>query len=150
MTGTGDADTTDIVLSIYKAYLDDLGRIGARHETLRQFYLSVISALFVFLSLAGSTGALLPVHDEVLRLVGGVGLLICLSWFLHMWTFGTIYRAKRHALAEGEAKLPFTPFTIEKTFLSGQNYFRLTIIDRFVAIVFAILFLVLVSFKTAT
>lgn len=45
-------------LEIYKAYLDDLGRIGSRQEILRQFYLSVISALFVFLSLAGGTGVL--------------------------------------------------------------------------------------------
>jgi hypothetical protein len=46
-------------VEMYKAYLEDLGRIGGRHENARKFYVSVISALFVFLSMAG-TGGLLP------------------------------------------------------------------------------------------
>jgi hypothetical protein len=36
----------------YKAYLADVGNIGTRHENTRRFYLSIVSALFVFLSLA--------------------------------------------------------------------------------------------------
>ncbi len=30
----------------YKAYLQDLGNIGARHENSRRYYLSVVPALF--------------------------------------------------------------------------------------------------------
>ncbi len=40
----------------YKAYLQDLGNIDARHETARGFYITVLSALLSFLALAARTG----------------------------------------------------------------------------------------------
>lgn len=137
-------DEQKMVLDLYRMYLDDLGRIGARHETLRTFYLSVISALFVFLSLAGPTGALLTIQAGVRGLAGGVGALISLSWLLHMWSFAGLYKAKRHTLTEAEKHLPFKPFTVEKAELDNMARPRLTTVDRIVAIIFGMLFIVLI------
>jgi hypothetical protein len=49
-------DDRETLLELFKTYLDDLGRIGSRHENVRTFYVSVISALFVFLAMAGKDG----------------------------------------------------------------------------------------------
>lgn len=42
-----------ILLEQYKAYLGDLQQIGGRLDTNRSFMLSILTSLFVFLSLAG-------------------------------------------------------------------------------------------------
>ena len=77
-------------VEMYKAYLEDLGRIGGRHENARKFYISVISALFVFLSMAGTGGLFANVQGWVFGVVGIVGILICLAWFDHMTSFGKL------------------------------------------------------------
>ena len=135
----------ETILSLYKAYLEDLGRLGSRHETLRAFYLSVISALFVFLSLASPTGALPTISEGVKQLVGGVGILMSVSWGLHMWSFAGLYKAKFSVLSAGERDFLFKPFTAEQEALKKFQRPRLTVIDRFVAGIFAVLFLVLLK-----
>ena len=143
--------TEEMALELYKAYLDDLGRMGGRHEVARAFYLSVISALFVFLSLSGTTGPLVAVSAGVQIVVCLVGILISLVWFLHMCSFGTLFRAKKHMLvqAETEAKFPIKPFTEEAVFLQSNKRLRLTVIDRLVSVAFAVLFAALAVLKAA-
>jgi hypothetical protein len=131
---------TDTIVDLYKAYLDDFGRVGSRHETLRGFYLSVVSALFVFLSLGGSEPALLTIRRDVRIVAAVVGILICGSWFMHMWSFGALFKAKRKVLADAEVPFPFKPFTNEATALKGSWRMRLTVIDRWVAAFFIGLF----------
>jgi hypothetical protein len=166
----------EIVLELYKAGLEDLGRIGARHETLRTFYLSVVSALFVLLSAAGPTGALLHMLPAVQLLVGGVGVLISVSWFRHMGSFGALFKAKLDALEMAEKLLPFQPVATERWLLGGGTpaeleeakklppeaaaakppaterrplgrYVPLTQTDRLVAVVFMVLFAALAFLK---
>src|SRR5712692_4379653 len=91
----------------YKSYLQDVGNIGTRHENSRRFFLSVVSALFVFLSMAGKDGPLKVVEGPVKTLVGIVGIILCVVWVMHMQSFGAIYRAKFDVLRaiEKECKL---------------------------------------------
>src|SRR5688500_11580516 len=94
MKATGPV-APDLTLNLHGSYLQDLGRIGGSHETSRQFYVSVISALFVFLSMTGSTGALVTIGERVQQLVGAFGVVVCVLWFLHMRSFARLYDAKR-------------------------------------------------------
>ncbi len=73
----------------YKAYLQDVGNIGVRHENSRKFYLSVVSALFVFVSMAGEKGVFVNVQWHVLTLAGLVGILLCVVWVMHMGHLGS-------------------------------------------------------------
>jgi hypothetical protein len=109
----------DAKVEIYKAYLEDLGRIGERHQNVRTFYVSVISALFVFLAMAGPNGLLANVQGKVLVVVGLAGILICAAWYTHMGSFGAIYRAKLKTLRSLETAggLPLQPFTEETKLL---------------------------------
>jgi hypothetical protein len=143
---------------IYTAYLTDLGRIGGRHENSRKFYISVMSALFVFLSLAGKDAVFFKVQDQVLRIVALVGVLICLAWFEHMRSFGKLYLAKLSTLRALEEDLkehrPLQPFQIETDLLLHPKkkklrfrYTPLTLVDRIIPLASALLFLSLLQFK---
>lgn len=99
----------------------------------------------MFLSLASPTGALLTIPGGVRRLVGGVGILISVSWGLHMWSFAGLYKAKFSVLSAGEKDFLFQPFTAEQAALKKFKRPRLTVIDRFVAAIFVVLFVVLLT-----
>ena len=140
-------DDRDYIDSIFKAYLEDLGRIGTRHENTRAFYLSVISALFVFLSLAGSEGIFAGAKGSVQLVVGSVGVLICVAWHQHMNAFSKIFAAKREVLRSIEQRLPVKPFTAEKAAIDQLDYRHVTSVDKFTAGTCALLFLVLMFVK---
>lgn len=133
----------------YKSYLQDVGNIGTRHENSRRFYLSVVSALFVFLSMAGKDGPLKVVEGPVRTLVGMVGVILCVVWVMHMQLFGAIYRAKFDVLRaiEKECNL-FHVFDEEWKHLRANPRFKLlTLIDSVVPVLFAAMFIVLLYFK---
>ena len=136
-------------LEQYKAYLQDVGNIGSRHETSRHFYLSVVSALFVFLAMAGPNGVFEAVKGKVLVLVGGFGLAMCVVWILHMQSFGAIYRAKFGVLRAIEQKHQlFHVFDEEWKLLQADSRYRLlTLIDSVMPALFAALFIALMLIK---
>ena len=123
----------EIRFDVFKAYLDDLGRIGGRHETLRQYYITVVSALASFLSLAGGQGMLQGVQQGT-TVVGLAGILVCLAWFLHMRSFAAIFKAKIATLRHIESGLPVEPFAKEDSVLEKTKSRDLTTADRFLAL----------------
>jgi hypothetical protein len=134
------SDKQTVLLGLFQAYLEDMGRIGARHETLRQFYVSVISALFVFLAMAGKDGPFQAVRGAVLVMVALVGVAICVSWLLHMRSFRRLFDAKRATLCRIEAELPFHPFSTEAAEQRERPRIHLTTVDQVVAVGFILLF----------
>jgi hypothetical protein len=135
----------------YKAYLQDLSNIGVRHENSRKFYLSVVSALFVVVSMAGNEGAFANVQGGVLTLVGAVGILLCILWIMHMQAFGAIYRAKFDVLRKLEdAGGLFHIFDEEWKLLNENPRFKLlTFIDSVMPVLFMLIFIALVYLKPA-
>lgn len=152
------SERTQVSIQMYKAYLDDLGRIGGRHENVRKYYMSVMSALFVFLSMAGKDGIFVNVHGPVLNVVAVVGVLICLAWFEHMRSFGFLFGTKlktvRKLEEEMELNLPLRPFTIETVILQERKwpktnwaYSPITLVDRVTPLGFLTLFILLAYLK---
>jgi len=121
----GTKQQVDVHIQLYKAYLEDLGRIGGRHENTRKFYMSVMSALFVFLSMAGKGGPFINVQGPALIIVGVVGILMCIAWFEHMRSFGKIYGAKFGTLRRLEEDLEkdqsLKPFIVETEILQNPD-----------------------------
>lgn len=151
-------DRSQISLQMYQAYLEDIGRIGGRHENARTFYLSVLSALFAFLSMAGKDGLFVNVQGPVFKVVAVVGILICLAWFEHMRAFGVLFGAKLktvHKLEEElKQNLSLTPFTDEAAILQDRkrpktrwSYSPITLVDRFTPLGFLALFVLLAYLK---
>lgn len=133
----------------YKAYLQDVGNIGVRHENSRKFYLSVVSALFVFVSMAGEKGVFANVQGHVLTLAGLVGILLCIVWVMHMQAFSAIYRAKFDVLRKIEAQHSlFHIFDEEWELLKANPRFKLlTFIDSVTPVLFLLVFIALLSLK---
>jgi len=133
----------------YKCYLQDVGNIGVRHDNSRRFYLSVVSALFVFLSMAGPDGIFQYIQGAVLVLVGILGIILCVVWGIHMQSFSAIYRAKFDVLRaiENEHNL-FHVFDEEWKYLKANpRYKLLTLIDSAPPVLFAFLFIALLYLK---
>jgi hypothetical protein len=153
----------DVQIQVYKAYLEDLGRIGGRHENSRKFYITVMSALFVFLSLAGKDGVFVNVQGAVLVIVAVVGIVVCLAWLEHMRSFGALYLAKLGTLRRLEADMEkyqlLKPFTLETEALTKREprgggeaplkwrYTPLTVVDRIAPAASALLFAGMLIFK---
>jgi hypothetical protein len=135
---TDPRDPTTNETSIYTAYLSDLGRIGERHQTLRQFYVSVITALLTFVGLSKANDALFNAAREVRIAAGIVGIAMCALWAFQMVSFRSIYSAKVAVLKKMEEKWLIRPFTTEE-----EHHPRLTTIDILAAIFMGILFLFL-------
>jgi hypothetical protein len=133
----------------YKSYLSDVANIGSRHENSRRFYMSVISALFVLLSMGKPDGVFAAFTGPVVWLVGFVGLLLCLAWILHMQAFGALYAAKFTVLRELETEAKLFPlFKREWEALQNDTRYRhLTRLDLWVPVLFAIVFVALVFIK---
>lgn len=163
--GNDTKQKATVGIQIYKVYLEDLGRIGGRHDNIRKFYMSVMSALFVFLSLGGKNGIFVSVQGAILGIVGVVGIVICIAWFEHMRSYGKLYLAKlstlRHLEEDLENDRPLKPFMFETEQLkpveddekSTQNksikwgYTPLTLVDRIVPAASVLLFVGLLVFK---
>jgi hypothetical protein len=150
---------SNVRIELYTAYLEDLGRIGGRHENARKFYISVISALFVFLSMAGKDGPFVNVQGKVLLVVAVVGIFVCVAWFDHMGSFGKLYFAKLETLRVMETEVgSLKPFTIETELLRRParkqqgakprfRYRPLTLVDKVIPAASVLLFIGLLVFK---
>src|SRR5262245_3735659 len=121
--------------TIYTAYLSDLGRIGERHQTLRQFYVSVVTVLMTFVGLSKANDALFNTAREVRMVAGTVGMALCALWAVQMGTFASIYSAKIAVLKKMEECWTIRPFEWER-----KHRPRLTTIDMVVAVVVIIVF----------
>ena len=127
-------------LTIYKAYLDDLGRLGGRHETVRAYYLTAVTALATLVGLTSPTGALADTRDKVQLAIGVGGALLALTWSAHMRSFGVYFKAKREVLAELEEGWSLKPFASEVSKTSKQRYYRVSYVDHLVAAAFFVIF----------
>jgi hypothetical protein len=81
-----DPDATP--LSLYGVYLEDLGRIGSRHETARQFYITVITAIAAFFTISAKDNIFSPSAIWVGISSSIAAVAVCVLWFAHM-THGT-------------------------------------------------------------
>jgi len=135
------ADRESHKIEQYKAYLQDLGNIGARHVTARGFYLSVLSGLLAFLAIAGHDGSLKDISRPLFVIVGTAGIAICVLWLIHTRAFRALYKAKFKRIVAMEEELPFQNFKAEyQTMKEDRNYSPLILVECAISIVFTVLF----------
>lgn len=137
------------LLDQYKAYVADVGNIGARQAQTNTWYVSILSALLVFLGLTSTAGALKDFDMAVRAAVALLAILICGMWRVHARSFGLLYKAKFDVLREMEAMLPFACYTREWELLQNSRYSFFTAIEgritRAIMIPFVLLFALAVA-----
>jgi uncharacterized YccA/Bax inhibitor family protein len=140
------ADNTHVVcLEQYKAYLGDLGNIGARYATVQGFYVSVITALLSVLALAESNTILSQLRTSTLVVVCLFAVALCIVWALTIRSYGRLFRAKFGVLKALETNLAYKCFDVEYNLLKPKPF--LLKIEGSIPVVFSLFFVALALVK---
>ena len=134
------------LLEQYKIYIGDLGNIGTRHAQTNTWYVSILSALLVFLSLSSGVGALSDVRTGSQAAVAILGLVICWMWSLHARSFGLLYLAKFNVIRKMEEQLPVACYALEWDNLKNTAYAKFTRIERRIAFFMMLPFVLVLLF----
>ena len=133
------------LLEQYKAYLQDVGNIGSRHASINTLYVSILSALLVFLSLTGGEHPALATTSRTAQVaVGIVAILLCAAWFAQLKSLGYLYKAKFDVLRKLEEQASLHNCFQEELEHLDPKFFRFTAVERSVALLLAIPFFIVI------
>ena len=122
----------------YKAYLKDLGNIGSRQAQTTTWYVSILSALMVFIAYIAQSERLHLFAYASIAPSAVVGILLCVLWHFHARSYQYLYNAKFAVLREMErvelhehqqTALPFACYTLENELLDPKRI-RFTNVER--------------------
>jgi|SRR5208283_2558055 len=128
----------------YKLYVEMADRISQRRAQTNQFYLTVLSALAVILSLVVSNHLYQNLLNIVIFVVGFVGILFCIFWHYNIQSYNQLNTGKFKVIHEMEAMLPFAAYKREWEILGeGKDkkiYFPLTHVEKYLPLIMALLY----------
>ncbi len=146
----GDCEATknDTLTEQYKLYVEMADRVSQRRAQTNEFYLTVISALIVILSFIISNHLYQNLLDIVILVIGFIGILLCIVWYFNIQAYKQLNTGKFEVIHEMENMLPYSPYKREWEILKkGQDksvYFPLTHIEKYLPLIMALLFVILI------
>lgn len=144
---------SDRVLELYKLHAELADRVSQRREGANRLFVSLLTGLLVFLAAllrlgTGDLGA-----SAVMGIFGAVGVLLSAAWFVVIRSYRQLNTGKFEALHELERNLPYRFFAREWELLSEgrdfRKYWRLTVVETSLPIIFGLLFLGVLVFALA-
>ncbi len=124
----------------YKLAVEMWDRVRARRQHNNAFYVTLNSALLTV------TTSKEKIFSSDLY-VAAAGFSLCVLWFFSIVFYKTLTDDKWHVISRIESILPCSPFSAENTFLRDSNIIKkprhFTVIERFVAFLFAIMYIVI-------
>ena len=136
------------LFEIYKLHAESADRVSERRERAHRLYVTLFIGLALFL------GALLQLGIDseqvriVLRLAGFAGMILSASWYVVGRSYRQLNSGKFKALHDLEKKLAYPFYTREWELLgegkSVSRYWKLTVVESVLPIVFFLLSVVLV------
>ena len=135
----------EVCLEQYKAYIVDLGNIGARYATVQGFYVSVIVALLSVLALAESNKILSQLQTGTLVVVCLFAVALCIVWALTIRFYRRLFEAKFEVLKALEGNLAYNCFDVEYKLLKPKPF--LLKIESNIPVVLSLFFVVLALLK---
>lgn len=103
----------DHLLEQYLSYVEMATRTSNRRVKINRFYVSVLSVLFVSISVVprvASSGGLTRI---VIFSVLIFGVLLCFVWFLNIESYSRLNNKKYHLAHEAEEQLPYSFYKAE-------------------------------------
>lgn len=143
-SGSYGPNYRDHLLAQYSLYVEMADRISQRRQTANAFYLSINTLLVALISISlpdslAEASWLWPVG------VGIAGLVLSISWYVHIAAYRQLNAAKFQLVHRIEEYLPLRPYAAEwESVGRGSNsklYRPLTHVERYVPCVFGCLFL---------
>lgn len=137
----------DPYLEIYKLHAEFADRLSQRRESANRLFMSLLTGLLAALLWIG-TGDL--VSNAVMAFFGVVGVLLSAAWFVVIRSYRQLATGKFEALHELEQHLAYQFFEREwKLLREGRDfrkYWRLTVVETSLPIIFGLLFLGVLAF----
>ena len=131
-------------LELYKLHAELADRVSQRREGANRFYVSLLTGVFIFLSVFLRYGTGVIDGWLVMVVAGLFGILLSVSWFIVVRSYRQLNTGKFNALLDLEKKLAYPFFTREWELLGeGKNicrYWKLTIVETFLPICFCVFF----------
>jgi hypothetical protein len=127
----------------YKICVEMADRVSVRRSTASNFYISLLSALLALLSLVIDKRLFSGSQDILLLSTLALGLALCFVWHVNIQSYKELNSLKFQVINEMEQYLPFRSFSREWEILkerkeSRKRYVRLTFVEKFVPLIFAI------------
>lgn len=121
-------------LEIFKLYVDIADREVSRRERVNSLFATLNAALIAGIGY---------VNDPAGKLLGGTaGVLLSLTWFALIWSYGRLIASHYQTVYAMENLLPIKPFTATWRRLTtgeiSKHYLTRTSIERFIPAVFFI------------
>ena len=134
------------LLEIYKLHAELADRVSQRREAANHRYASMLVGLGAFLAVLVRFGdGEVPVF--AIRLVGGLGIVLSVSWYIVIRSYRQLNTGKFKQLHELEEGLAY-PFYKREWELLGQGrdfrrYWRLTVVETSLPLTFFLLSVIL-------
>lgn len=86
-TANSGEHTNEHLLEQYKLYVEMADRVSARRSQANMFFVSLLSAVLAFFSVAVAGNVLSGFRNIVLSAVGILGFIICFVWFVSIRSY---------------------------------------------------------------
>jgi hypothetical protein len=134
----------------YKLYVQMADNISSRRSQTNAFFISVLSALLVFLSLASDGKQSSNILNIAYIAMAILGLLICGVWFVNIQSYKQLNSGKYKVIHEIEQQLPFPCYDREWDILGqggdSKNYLPITHIERYIPLLMSVPFLLVLVY----
>ena len=138
------------LFDIYRLHAELADRVSQRREGANRLFVSLLTGLMVFLAAllrlgTGDLGA-----NAVMFFFGIAGVMLSAAWFVVIRSYRQLNTGKFEALHELEQHIPYPFFQREWELLSEgrdfRRYWRLTVVETSLPIIFFLLFLAVIVF----
>ena len=136
------------LLEIYKLHAELADRVSQRREGANRLFVSLLTGTLIFLVALLRYGAETMPVGAILTAVSIFGIFLAVAWYIIIRSYRQLNSGKFAALHELEEKLAYPFFKREWELLeegkSRSRYWKLTVVETFLPIIFALLYLVLI------
>lgn len=140
-------DRSSQLVTLYSAYLTDLGNIGDRQSQTNAWYVTILSGLVAFMGYIVQDSTLRAFDYGATAGAAFIGMVLCVMWLMRAKSYQYLYDAKLTVLRAMEAEgLPFDCFTREKA-ATSLNRRRFTTLEQWLSGLLAIPFVVALVFS---
>lgn len=142
----------EYLLEQYKVYVEMMDKVTERRGQLNKFYITLLSSLLALPSFLLNKDNALFSGDTTIVLLGiaFLGVCLCYVWFVNINSYKQLNSLKFKVIDEMESLLPFACYRREWEILNGDvknKYRRLSKIEKFVPIILAIPYIVLLFYS---
>lgn len=139
-------DNSNELVEIYKLHSEMIDKLSQKRNVTSQFNIALLSGLITFLISILDKNILISKY-LICLILGGLGIIICIIWIIHLRRYKKILEAKFTIITELEEKLAFAFYQREWEILNGKsNYKSISNIEMIVPLILIIPFVLLVVY----